>query len=49
MLLIVDVEDVDCIAIRNLDDLAGEGVGGGEDQLTGMMVQISQVVAREFK
>ncbi len=27
--LIVGVEDVDGIAIRNLDDLAGGGVGGG--------------------
>ncbi len=27
MLLIVGVEDVEGIAIRNLDDFAGEGVG----------------------
>ncbi len=29
MLLIVGVEDVKRIAIRNLDDLAGEGIGRG--------------------
>jgi hypothetical protein len=28
---------------------AWEIAGGSEDQLTGTMVQISQVVAREFK
>ena len=29
MFLIVGVEDVKRIAVRNLDDLAGEGVGRG--------------------
>jgi len=29
VLLIVGVEDVEGIAIRNLDDLAGEGIGRG--------------------
>ncbi len=28
-MLIVGVEDVEGIAIRNLDDLAGEGIGNG--------------------
>ena len=34
--------------ISNLER-AWEATGGTEDQLTGTMVQISQVVAREFK
>ncbi len=33
--------------VSNLER-AWEITGGGEDQLTGVMVQISQVVAREF-
>ncbi len=34
--------------VSNLER-AWEIAGGSEDQLTGMMVQISQVVARQFK
>jgi ElaB/YqjD/DUF883 family membrane-anchored ribosome-binding protein len=34
--------------LSNLEQ-AWELLGGSEDQLSGMMVQISQVVAREFK
>ncbi len=34
--------------LSNLEQ-AWELLGGSEDQLTGMMMQISQVVAREFK
>ncbi len=29
MFLIIGVEDVEGIAVRNLDDLAGEGIGEG--------------------
>ncbi len=31
--MIVGVEDVEGIAIRNLDDLAGEGIGEGSSRI----------------
>ncbi len=34
--------------VSNLEQ-AWEITGGGEDELTGMMVQISKVVAQQFK
>ncbi|MFB3045145.1 MAG: hypothetical protein ACE10A_02365 [Acidiferrobacterales bacterium] len=47
MFLIVGVEDVKGIAIRDLGDLAGEGVGEGRVQSVAMGALVSLVEQRQ--
>ncbi len=47
MFLIVGVEDVEGIAIRDLDDLAGQGIGGGRVQSVAMGALVSLVEQRQ--